>query len=1337
MSEQRFSIDNLYDDAENARRMGKYDAAENLYREILKISPEHLASAFALGTILTDQQRWNEAIELYRGILEGRFSAEAKSFALTSLGQICLCQSRVGGAIQVLKQAVSLNSRSLRAKGFLGLAYQKQCRFKEAESVYREALSLDATNAAVFNNLGIVLKVQNKLEEAVDAYQTAIRLDPSAKEFQFNLAQALEAQHKLIEATKVCDQILAANPDYLSAALLRTVCQLPVIYREQAEIEQCRQQYQKHLEEMILYFDDSKSDRPHDSAIAELHINQPYYLPYQGFDDRPLQEQYGGFIHRIMARRYPQWAQSLSLPSLRPEEKIRVGFVSGFFREHSVWKIPLKGWVDNLDRSEFEIFGYHTCAFQDAETVYARKSFDNFVQGPLSVEGWCQKISEDRLHLLIFSEIGMDPVTVQLSCLRLAPIQLTTVGHPVTSGLPTIDYYLSSDLMEPQDADRYYSEKLVRLPNLSIYYSPLEQTPDTVSRQDLGIADTDIMFWCCQSLYKYLPQHDDVFPKISIQLPTARFVFIESGATEITNIFKERLNNAFASYGLASQNHCIFLPQCEPTKFAGIASVADIFLDTIDWSGCNSAFESLVFNLPIVTLPGKFMRGRHSFALLKMMGVEDTIAVDKNSYVKIAVRLGQDLEFRQAISRKIAQKKHHLYQDLTPVKALETLFFQLVNKPLRARQINGESELAQADQFRKVGQDADAIRMYKAVLALCPNHPQALFGLGTLAHKQGNLSAAEQLLIKVVELQPELFQAWFILGNTFQAQGRLLQAIEAYQKVLSLQPDVVPALNNLAYVLQETGDLDGAIASYRKAFELQPSSPEIDVHLSNALFARGDLPQDKCSHYARLNYDIGLIRKAAKDFKSALAYFEQAIVLDSTFAEAYFERGILLRDDQGKLEAAIDSFEQAKQLKTDWETPEQEAALHIEMGRTYQVQKAITSATTAFQKAVSLVNLAYRNHYQPPVLSGDRLIDFSEFIPPPVEFTEVQIGAHTFPAISALPSASSKRPFWSIAIPALNRAEYLPECLASVLSQWTGDDMEIIVLDNGSNPALFNIVQEIGGGIIRYYRFPETVPLQQNWNTLVTLCQGKWIHLLHHDDYVFPEFYTRIQSSLMNAPDSVYAAFTGYENINENRQVVFTQTHNLTHFRGVLKDWIHRIGVSCPLSPPCVVVRREAYESLGGYKPDLLYTCDWEFYKRVASFFDWWFEPGILACYREHWNSLSVQLGLDSQKDSSVGADHRRAIEISESYLPEVLREETTQKSRQFYSNWCLQKAELPLKAEKLESAFSLIQEALRIDSSTQGIETVFHWLTNNKRAASLRTYIAEKLLQERTRSGR
>ncbi len=274
--------------------------------------------------------------------------------------------------------------------------------------------------------------------------------------------------------------------------------------------------------------------------------------------------------------------------------------------------------------------------------------------------------------MLIYPGLLMDTVSVQLAAQRLAPVQCTSWGHPETSGIETLDYFLSSDLMEPSGADALYTEKLVRLPNLSIYYEPVDLGAVDSSRAQLGLRTDAAVFWCGQSLYKYLPQYDDVFARIASEAPHSQFVFIKHHAgPRVTEVFRKRLTQAFAARGLDIDRHCVFLDRLSQSEFAGAIGLCDVFLDSLEWSGCNSAIESLPNALPIVTLPGAFMRGRHSAAILEMMGVTETIARDLDDYVAIAARLANTPEERLKISNRMGAAKDKIYGDRACVTALE------------------------------------------------------------------------------------------------------------------------------------------------------------------------------------------------------------------------------------------------------------------------------------------------------------------------------------------------------------------------------------------------------------------------------------------------------------------------------------------------------------------------------------------------------------------------------------------------------------------------------------------------------------------------------------------
>jgi protein O-GlcNAc transferase len=304
------------------------------------------------------------------------------------------------------------------------------------------------------------------------------------------------------------------------------------------------------------------------------------------------------------------------------------------------------------------------------------------VQGPLSLDYWRRTILDDAPHVLLFPEIGMDKVSAQLAAQRLAAVQCASWGHPVTSGFPTIDYFISSDLMEPPNAGAHYSENLIRLPNLSIYYEPVDVAPLEIGRAELGLRADAVVYWCAQSLPKYLPQFNEVFARIATLIPDCQFAFIEfGGGRGVTEMFKMRLERAFGAAGLNAADHCVFLPRLAPDRFTAAIGQCDLVLDSIGWSGCNSILESLVHNVPIVTLAGEMMRGRHAAAILNMMDVRGTTARTLDEYVSIASILGRSDARRTDVSSAIAANKHRLYRDLQCIAGLQSFLEEAVRKP--------------------------------------------------------------------------------------------------------------------------------------------------------------------------------------------------------------------------------------------------------------------------------------------------------------------------------------------------------------------------------------------------------------------------------------------------------------------------------------------------------------------------------------------------------------------------------------------------------------------------------------------------------------------------------
>lgn len=266
----------------------------------------------------------------------------------------------------------------------------------------------------------------------------------------------------------------------------------------------------------------------------------------------------------------------------------------------------------------------------------------------------------------------MDPIAGRLAAQRLAPVQCVTWGQPETTGMPTLDYFLSSELMEPPDGDAHYTEKLVRLPMLGLCYLPEPLPVSRLDRAALGLAPRVPVYWSGQALYKYRPAYDEVFPRIALAVGPCQFVFIGfAKSNTVTAAFRERLDAAFAAYGLDAERYCVILPPMSPEHFVGAVGVADVVLDTPGWSGGKSTLDCLAQDPAIVTLPGGFMRGRHTDAILRRIGCEATIAGSLDEYVAIAARLGLDSEWRAQVRQAVARGKAAAFGDTEYVRALE------------------------------------------------------------------------------------------------------------------------------------------------------------------------------------------------------------------------------------------------------------------------------------------------------------------------------------------------------------------------------------------------------------------------------------------------------------------------------------------------------------------------------------------------------------------------------------------------------------------------------------------------------------------------------------------
>ena len=274
----------------------------------------------------------------------------------------------------------------------------------------------------------------------------------------------------------------------------------------------------------------------------------------------------------------------------------------------------------------------------------------------------------------------MDATTAKLASLRLAPVQAASWGHPETSGLPTIDYYLSAQALEPADAQANYTEKLVALPNLGCWLVPGKEEPGKPPALDVA-ADEVAAAVPGQRVQIRAAARPAARGDRAARAALAAGV-LSQPAEPLAEKLRERLRESFRRAGADFERQVTFLPWQSRASFRALLKRADLYLDTIGFSGFNTAVQALECGLPIVAREGRFLRGRLASGMLRHLGLDELVAPSDEAYVELAVALAADRERRQALRRRIEAGRERLYRDAAPLDALQ----RFIETPLPSRQ---------------------------------------------------------------------------------------------------------------------------------------------------------------------------------------------------------------------------------------------------------------------------------------------------------------------------------------------------------------------------------------------------------------------------------------------------------------------------------------------------------------------------------------------------------------------------------------------------------------------------------------------------------------------------
>lgn len=667
-------------------QQGHLAEAESIYRQILAQNTQE-ADAWHLLGVLACQQGFPE-----EGAAHIRQAITLRPAAPTyycNLGNALQASGQIKDAIAVLQAALSYDPNHAEALNNLGNLLLKETDYTAAIRCFQQAIAQQPDFAEAYNNLGNAWAEQTEYADALAAYQQAIHLQPAYLQAHYNVAQVFKKQERWSDAVSVLQTCLTLNPQWSKAWTLlghievergqiqaaqqayqqaehilptagnriRMELLLPPLFQNHSALEEWRGRFSDGLERLL-------ESPPHLSDPVQEVGMTAFYLPYHGQADRILQEKLALMYRQACPNLTYTAPHCLKVP-VNPHQRKRIGFVSRFFRHHTIAKL-FGGLVRKLPRHDFEVFVFGFDVPQDQWAADIQRWADRFHVLPADFFKARTLLAEAALDIIFYPDIGMEPMTYFLAFARLAPVQAVSWGHPITTGLDTIDAFFSSQALE-QEGQPFYTESLIQMKQVIPYYH--RPTPvQTRDRSYFSLPESELILGCLQSLFKLHPDFDPILAEILDSVKQARLLLLADSHEVLKNQLYQRWQLVWPQERLKKVT---FLPGLPETDYLALLPLCDIMLDPVHFGGGSTSYEALAAGVPIVTQPSRYLKGRITYALYQQMQYPYEVAHSTAEYVAQVHALAYD-EQRHQMQQSILANHHKLYENHEAVAEFAT-----------------------------------------------------------------------------------------------------------------------------------------------------------------------------------------------------------------------------------------------------------------------------------------------------------------------------------------------------------------------------------------------------------------------------------------------------------------------------------------------------------------------------------------------------------------------------------------------------------------------------------------------------------------------------------------
>lgn len=629
-------------------RAGRPAEAEGYYRKALVRDPRNADALHLLGLALHQTGRSEASLEPLR-----RAARLQPSIALYShtLGTVLLALGRWEEAAEACRAAAAANSRHAEAHNDLGYALYMLGRYEQATACLRTALELRPDFAEAHLNLGCVAQAQGRLEVAERHYREAVRVRPSLALARANLSGLLIASNRTAEAEAHALEALRHQPDLVEALINLGAIRIGQGRWEEAEALARRAvagrpssgealaclgfslYRQGRVDEALPWVRQAVEQAP---ANAAIHSGLLLVLG----SDPEIDAETLYAEHRRWAERHAP-PTSGTEPHANPPgagRRLRLGYVSGDFRDH-----PLVQYIEpalvHHDRREFEIFCYAELDRPDEVTLRLQSLGGEwrFISG-MTDDALAAQIRADGIDILVDLSGHTAGHRLQVFARKPAPVQVTWIGYPATTGLAAIDYFLADPWMVPEGGERYFAEQVWRLPRCRAAYRPRASNRPVAQAPALTLGR--VTFGCFNNPTKISRAVIRLWSRILRAVPSSRLILkyaeFESPAVQ------RRFRSWFAEEGV-EPTRVEFRGRSRGEEYLAAFDEIDIALDPFPYNGGTSTFDALWMGVPVIALAGEIPAARLGLMILECAGLAELAAADPDGYVSLAVGLASDI----------------------------------------------------------------------------------------------------------------------------------------------------------------------------------------------------------------------------------------------------------------------------------------------------------------------------------------------------------------------------------------------------------------------------------------------------------------------------------------------------------------------------------------------------------------------------------------------------------------------------------------------------------------------------------------------------------------------